>query len=203
MAAESSHWMDRLRTAESSGQAWPAIPVSAPGPVPEPVNLINARNALRYRHSLMGDASQPLLRPRRNVSFNTRIPKRVALAVIMASLGAVLSYAGSAYASQPLLLAGFACALIGVLAGCIALATLLDFGMASRAGAQDIPAQRQLASAEQIAAMKRAARADPELGNLINGWWMNPAPISLHDVALVLAFQKARAIAARADSTLH
>lgn len=201
MTVESSHWMDRLRTTESSELPWPATLPSDTGP--EPIDIVNARNALRYRHSLMHDASQPLLRARRNVSFKTRIPKRVALAVIMTSLGAILAYAGSAYSSQPLLLAGFACALIGVLAGCIALATLLDFGMASRAGAQDIPAQRQLASAEQIAAMKRAARADPELGNLINGWWMNPAPISLHDVALVLAFQKARAIAARADSTLH
>ena len=201
MAMESSHWMDRLRTAESSELAWPATP--APDAGPEPIDVINARNALRYRRSLMRDASQPLLKPRRNVSFNTRIPKRVALAVIMASLGVALSYAGSAYASQPLLLAGFACALVGVLAGCIALATLLDFGIASRAGAQGVPAQRQPASAEQIAAMKRAARADPELGILINGWWKNPAPISRHDVALVLAFQKARAIAARADSTLH
>jgi hypothetical protein len=201
MTMESSHWMDRLRSAESSDPPWPATP--APGAGPESIEVINARNALRYRRSLMRDASQPLLKPRRNVSFNTRIPKRVALAVIMASLGVILSYAGSAYSSQPLLLTGFACALVGVLAGCIALATLLDFGMASRAGTQDIPAQWQPASAEQIAAMKRAARADPELGILINGWWKNPAPISRHDVALVLAFQKARAIAARADSTLH
>lgn len=201
MTAESSHWMDRLRSAESSELPWPATPT--PGAGPEPIDVVNARNALRYRRSLMRDASQPLLKPRRNVSFNTRIPKRVALAVIMATLGVILSYAGSAYASQPLLLAGFACALVGVLAGCIALATLLDFGIANRTGAQGVPAQQQLASAEQIAAMKRAARADPELGILINGWWKNPAPISLHDVALVLAFQKARAIAARADSTLH
>lgn len=201
MAVESSHWMDRLRTAESSDPAWPATP--SPDTGPEPIDVINARNALRYRRSLMHDASQPLLKPRRNVSFNTRIPKRVALAAIMASLGAVLSYAGSAYASQPLLLAGFACALVGVLAGCIALATLLDFGMTRRAGAQGVPAQLELAGAEQISAMKRAARADPELGNLINDWWKDPAPISQHDVALVLAFQKARAIAARADSTLH
>ncbi|MGH8062528.1 MAG: hypothetical protein ACREO7_11030 [Pseudoxanthomonas sp.] len=201
MTVESSHWMDRLRSAESSELTWPATLV--PGAGPEPIDVVNARNALRYRRSLMRDASQPLLKPRRNVSFNTRIPKRVVLAVIMATLGVILSYAGSAYASQPLLLAGFGCALVGVLAGCIALATLLDFGIASRTGAQGVPAQQQLASAEQIAAMKRAARADPELGILINGWWKNPAPISLHDVALVLAFQKARAIAVRADSTLH
>lgn len=201
MAVESSHWMDRLRTAESSDPPWPAT--LTPDTGPEPIDVINARNALRYRRSLMRDASQPLLKPRRNVSFNTRIPKRVALAVIMACLGVILSYAGSAYSSQPLLLTGFACALVGVLAGCIALATLLDFSIASRAGAQDVRAQWQPASAEQIAAMKRAARADPELGILINGWWKNPAPISRHDVTLVLAFQKARAIAARADSTLH
>jgi hypothetical protein len=201
MAVESSHWMDRLRTVESSDPSWPAT--LSPDTGPEPIDVINARNALRYRRSLMRDASQPLLKPRRNVSFNTRIPKRVALAVIMASLGAVLSYAGSAYANQPLLLTGFACALVGVLAGCIALATLLDFGMASRAGAQGVPARREPASAEQIAAMKRAARADPELGSLINDWWKDAAPISQHDVTLVLAFQKARAIAARADSTLH
>lgn len=201
MAVESSHWMDRLRTAESGDPPWPAT--LAPDAKPEPVDIINARNALRYRRSLMHDASQPLLKPRRNVSFNTRIPKRVALAVIMASLGVVLSYAGSAYASRPLLLTGFACALVGVLAGCIALATLLDFGMANRAGTPDLPAQREPASTEQIAAMKRAARADPELGNLINDWWKDPAPISRHDVALVLAFQKAKAIAARTDSTLH
>ena len=201
MAAESSHWMDRLRTAESSEPAWPAT--LSPDNGPEPIDIVNARNALRYRRSLMGDASQPLLKPRRNVSFNTRIPKRVALAVIMASLGAALSYVGSAEASQFLLLTGFACALIGVLAGCIALATLLDFGMASRAGAPGVPARQEPASTEQIAAMKRAARADPELGNLINDWWKDPAPISRHDVALVLAFQKARAIATRANSTLH
>jgi hypothetical protein len=201
MAAESSHWMDRLRSAESGDPPWPAT--LSPDAGPDPIDVVNARNALRYRRSLMRDASQPLLKPRRNVSFNTRIPKRVALAVIMATLGVILSYAGSAYTSQPLLLAGFACALVGVLAGCVALATLLDFGIASRAGAQGILAQQQPASAEQIAAIKRAARADPELGILINGWWKNPAPISLHDVALVLAFQKARAIAARADSTLH
>ena len=201
MAAESSHWMDRLRSAQSSELPWPTTP--APGARLESIEVINARNALRYRRSLMRDASQPLLKPRRNVSFNTRIPKRVALAVIMASLGVILSYAGSAYSSQPLLLTGFACALAGVLAGSIALATLLDFGTASRTGKQDIPAQWQPASAEQIAAMKRAARADPELGILINGWWKNPAPISLHDVALVHAFQKARAIDTRAHSTVH
>lgn len=201
MTVESSHWMDRLRSAETSGLPWPAA--LSPDAGPEPIDVINARNALRYRRSLMRDASQPLLKPRRNVSFNTRIPKRVALAVIMATLGVILSYAGSVYTSQPLLLAGFACALVGVLAGCIALATLLDFGIASRASAQDAQARRQPASAEQIAAMKRAARADPELGRLIDDWWKDPAPISLHDVALVLAFQKARAIAARADSTLH
>lgn len=201
MAVESSHWMDRLRSAESSDPPWPVT--VAPDTGPEPIDVINARNALRYRRSLMHDASQPLLKPRRNMSFNTRIPKRVALAVIMTSLGTVLCYAGSTYASQPLLLTGFACALIGVLAGCIALATLLDFGMASRAGLQRIPARQEPASAEQIAAMKRAARADPELGNLINDWWKDPAPISRHDVALVLAFQKARAIAARTDSTLN
>ncbi len=201
MAVESSHWMDRLRTAESSDPPWPAA--LSPDTGPEPIDVINARNALRYRRSLMGDASQPLLKPRRNVSFNTRIPKRVALAVIMVSLGAALSYAGSVEASQPLLLAGFACALIGVLAGCVALATLLDFGMANRAGAHRVRAGQGPASAEQIAAMKRAARADPELGPLINDWWKDAAPISQHDVTLVLAFQKARAIAARADSTLH
>lgn len=201
MAVESSYWMDRLRTTESSDPSWPAT--LSPEAGPEPVDVINARNALRYRRSLMDDASQPLLKPRKNMSFNTRIPKRVALAVIMASLGAVLSYAGSVYTSQPLLLTGFACALVGVLAGCFALATLLDFGMAHRAGAQDIPTQREPASTEQIAAMKRAARADPERGSLINDWWKDPAPISRHDVALVLAFQKARAVAARADSTSH
>jgi len=201
MAVESSHWMDRLRTAESSEPSWPATVPADTGP--EPINVVDARNALRYRHSLMHDASQPLLKQRRNVSLQTRIPKRVALAVITTSLGAILAYAGSMYASQSLLLAGFACALVGVLAGCIALATLLDFGIASRAGMQEVPARRQPASAEQIAAMKRAARADPQLGNLIDDWWNDPAPISQHDVALVLAFQKARAIAARADSTLH
>ena len=201
MAVESSHWMDRLRGAESGDPSWHAT--FTPDTGPESIDVVNARNALRYRRSLMRDASQPLLKPRRNVSFNARIPKRVVLAVIMATLGVILSYAGSAYASQPLLLAGFACALVGVLAGCIALATLLDFGIANRTGAQGIPAQQQLASPVQIAAMKRAARADPELGILINGWWKNPAPISLHDVALVLTFQKARAIAARTDSTLH
>ena len=201
MAAESSHWMDRLRTAESHDLSWPATP--SPDTGPEPVDVVNARNALRYRRSLMHDASQPLLKPRRNVSFTTRIPKRVALAVIMVSLGAALSYAGSAATNQSLLLAGFACALIGVLAGCFALATLLDFGMASRAGAHQVRAALEPASAEQIAAMKRAARADPELGKLIDDWWKDPAPISQHDVSLVLAFQKARAIAARADSTLH
>jgi len=201
MTVESSHWMDRLRTAESSDPPLPAT--LAPDTGPESIDVIDARNALRYRRSLMRDASQPLLRPRRNVSFNTRIPKRVALAVIMVSLGAILGYAGSTYASQPLLLAGFACALAGVLVGCVALATLLDFGIASRARAQELEAQPELASTEQIAAMKRAARADPELGNLINDWWKDPAPISRHDVGLVLAFQKAKAIAARADATLH
>ncbi len=201
MAVESSHWMDRLRTAESDHLPRAAFP--AADSKPEPQDVTNARNALRYRRSLMLDASQPLLRPRRNVSFNTRIPKRVAFAVIMALLGLVLGYAGSAYVNQPLLLAGFACALIGILAGCIALATLLDFGTAGRSGTQDIPARREPASTEQIAAMKRAARADPELGNLINDWWKDPAPISRHDVGLVLAFQKAKAIAARADSALH
>ena len=93
--------------------------------------------------------------------------------------------------------------LIGVLTGCFALATLLDFGMASRAGANRARTGQGPASAEQIAAMKRAARADPELGPLINDWWKDAAPISQHDVTLVLAFQKARAIAARAVSTLH
>lgn len=201
MTVESSHWMDRLRTAESGDPPWSATLSADAGP--EPIDIVNARNALRYRRSLMQDASQPLLKPRRNVSFNTRIPKRVGLAVIMATLGLILSYAGSAYTSQPLLLAGFACALVGVVAGCVALATLLDFGIANRSGARGIPAQREPASTEQIAAMKRAARADPELGNLVNDWWKDPAPISRHDVALVLAFQKARAIAARADSILH
>lgn len=201
MAVESSHWMDRLRSAESSDPYWPATLSADTGP--EPADVINARNALRYRRVLMRDASRPLLKSRRNVSFNTRIPKRVALAVIMTSLGAILSYGGSAYSSQPLLLAGFACALVGVLAGCIALATLLDSGIASHARAQDVAARREPASAEQIAAMKRAARADPELGRLIDDWWKDPTPISLHDVALVRAFQKARAIDVRADSTLH
>lgn len=201
MAVESSHWMDRLRTAESGDPSWHATLSSATGP--EPVDVVNARNALRYRRSLMGDASQPLLKAHRNVSFNTQIPRRVALAVIMVSLGAALSYSGSAIADQHLLLAGFACALAGVLAGCFALATLLDFGMASRAGAGRARAGQEPASADQIAAMKRAARADPELGALINDWWKGPAPISRHDVTLVIAFQKAKAIAARADSTLH
>lgn len=201
MAVESSYWMDRLRSAESGELPWPAT--SAPATGPESIDVVNARNALRYRRSLMRDASQPLLKPRRNVLFNTRIPRRVALAVIMVSLGAILAYAGSTYASQPLLLAGFGCALIGVLAGCIALATLLDFGIASRAGTQVVSARNEPASSEQVAAMKRAARADPELGNLINDWWKDPAPISLHDVALVHAFQKARAVDARAHSTLH
>lgn len=201
MAVESSHWMDRLRNVESSDPPWSIGLSLETGP--EPIDVINARNGLRYRRSLMRDASQPLLKPHRNVSFNTRIPKRVALAVIMVSLGAALSYAGSVETSQLLLLTGFACALIGVLAGCIALATLLDFGMASRGGAKGATAGQEPASAEQIAAMKRAARADPELGSLINDWWKDAAPISRHDVALVLAFQKARAIAARADSTLH
>jgi hypothetical protein len=202
MAVGSSHWMDRLRSVESGDPSWHAT--FAPDTGPESIDVVNARNALRYRRSLMQDASLPLLKPpRRNVSFSTRVPRRVALAVIMVSLGAILSYGGSVYASQPLLLAGFACALVGVLAGCIALATLLDFGMANRAGTLDTPAQWQRASTEQIAAMKRAARADPELGNLIDDWWKDPAPISRHDVALVLAFQKARAIAARTESTLH
>ena len=201
MAVESSHSVDRLRSVESSDPYWPATLSACTGP--EPVDIVNARNALRYRRALMRDASQPLLKPRRSVSFNTRVPKRVAFAVIMASLGVILSYAGSAYTSQPLLLAGFACALVGVLAGCIALATLLDSGIASHASAQDVAARREPASAEQIAAMKRAARVDPELGRLIDDWWKDPTPISLHDVALVHAFQKARAIDAREHCLLR
>ena len=202
MAVESSYWMDRLRIAESGqlDRAGTATPDEAS---PEPSDVTHARNALRYRRSLMQDASQPLVRPRRNISLNTRIPKRVGFAVVTALLGLILSYAGSAYGSQPLLLGGFAFALVGVLAGCVALATLLDFGASGAVDAHVAQAQHEPAGAEQIAAMKRAARADPELGNLINGWWKDPAPISRHDVALVHAFQKAKAIAARAQSTLH
>ena len=202
MATQSGHWMDRLRTAETGHPAWLDTPAPSRGS-PEPIDVTNARNALRYRRSLMRDASQPLLKPRGKGALNIQIPKRIAFAVITACLGVALSYAGSANSSQLLLLAGFCCALAGVLAGCIALSTLLERGSTRHSAVQGASTLLTPASRDQVAAMKRAARADPELGILINGWWKNPAPISLHDVALVLAFQKARAIAARADSTLH
>ena len=83
MATQSGHWMDRLRTAETGHPAWLDTPAPSRGS-PEPIDVTNARNALRYRRSLMRDASQPLLKPRGKGALNIQIPKRIAFAVITA-----------------------------------------------------------------------------------------------------------------------
>ncbi len=201
MPVPASHWMDRVKAAESGKPQHP--PVAMSRFEPEPADLIHARNALRYRRSLMQDASQPLLHPHRQLTLHTPLPKRVVFALGMSCLGLLLGYAGSALSSQPLLLAGFGSGLVGILGGCFALATLLDPASRWRAPVDPMDHREDRASEAQIAAMKRAAHADPELAGLIDGWWSDSAPIRKQDVALVLAFQKAKAIAARAQTQLH
>ncbi len=199
MAVQADYWMDRVRAAESnSRRLGPAAPVEPGRESPE---LAAARRALHFRSALPQRAPSPPW-ARAEAVANSRVPKRLAFAVCMLAAGLIASFAGSSLASQPLLLAGFGCALIGVLTACAMLSIWLD-PRAKAPVPHETPIQEPQASAEQVAAVKRAAKADPELAGLIESWWHDGAPLRRQDVMLVLAFQKAKAVAASARSTRH
>ena len=199
MAVQASHWMDRVRAAESD--SWRSRPAAPTESGCEPPELGAARRALHFRSAMPQRAPSPTW-ARDDTATRSRAPKRLAFAACVLTVGLIASFAGSSLASQPLLLAGFGCALIGVLTACAMLSTWLD-PRAKPADIRETPAQEPQASAEQIAAVKRAAKADPELAGLIESWWHDGAPLRRQDVMLVLAFQRAKAIAASAGSNRH
>ena len=178
------HWMDRVRLATTTDEYR-----SAGTGCDEPHALTAARVALCARMGATHEAMYEVARQRRMESTGGSRLARVSAAAVMIALGTLTSLVGSRIGNQPVLLCGFGLALLGVLLCCALVETWLDpqFGDLTRYMRKD----EALATAEQIAALSKAAQADSELGRLIAGWWKeDSAPIRQQDLELVRNFQK-------------
>jgi hypothetical protein len=186
-----SHWMDRVRAAPT-----PAKPSKPYWSVPlhslerGSREIIATRAALRGRTGVTQEHLYLLARDRRSEALRAGRPARGLLAIGLVAAGIAISVTGSLTTQQFLVLLGFGIGFAGLLVGCVLLAGMMDPQTGDLA--KYLHEDESPASADEIAALVRAAQADPELANLIRGWWkQSGAPIRKQDLELVRAFQQA------------
>ena len=185
-----SHWMDRVRsTPTAPSKAYRSVPLYSIEQ--ESREIIAARAALRGRTGVTQEHLYLLARDRRSAILKARRPWRGLLAIGLVAAGIAASAAGSLLNQQPLLLSGFGTGFIGLLVGCSLLAGFI--GPQKGELTKYLHAGETPASTDQIASLVRVTRADPELRQLIAGWWKDSdMPIRRQDLDLVRVFQQAR-----------
>ena len=160
-------------------------------PASETAASLNARRALMSRKSLSVEEAGVRARERRRAASSIQRFDRFAklLLALLLAAGAV-AWLGSARDSIPTLLAGYV--LLGLVAASL-IARLTRTPEAAR-----LPLERyylpdeQLASAEDIALLRRLAQDDSELDAATTAWWRSSAPIRKGDIALAVEFHTAK-----------
>jgi hypothetical protein len=186
---------DFAGSTDSATPASPAVFASAPPTEPgdilrQPPALVEARRALMQRRPLTEQQLRRNAQARRNEFLRGYRRRRYALAAALVALGGGFAWFASRQDWLFALLAGYGIALAGVVFGCAAFASLLDGGheeLERFFEPGEAPADR-----DDIRLLSEAVREDPELGRLTENWWACAAPIRRSDVALALAFRKAR-----------
>lgn len=160
-------------------------------PPSETASSLQARRAVMSRKSLsVEEAGARARERRREASKIQRFDRHAKLLVALLPLTGVLAWWGSARDSIPLLLAGY------ILSGLVIAALIARLTRTPEA--VRIPLERyylpdeQLASAEDIALLRRLAQEDGELDLVTAAWWRSSAPIRKGDVALAVAFHTAK-----------
>ena len=183
-----SHWMDRVRSSPATSKPYWSVPLQSLKQ--ESRELIAARTALRGRAGITQEHLHLLARDRRRAALSAGRPMHGLLAIGLIAAGIAVSVAGNLLSQQLLLLSGFCVSFAGLLVGCVLLAGMMDPQTGDLA--KYVHEDESPVSAEEIAALVRAAQADPELESLIRGWWKESgAPIRKQDLDLVRAFQQA------------
>lgn len=160
-------------------------------PVAETAASLAARRALMSRKSLSVEEAGSRARERRREAGKIqRFDRYAKLLVPLLPLAGAVAWLGSARDSIPLLLAGY------ILSGLLIAALIAR--LTRTPDAVRVPLERyylpdeQLASAEDIALLRRLAQEDSELDAVTTAWWRSSAPIRKGDVALAVAFHTAR-----------
>lgn len=157
----------------------------------ETADTLAARRALMSRKSLSVEELGARARERRREAGRIqRFDARARwLALALPAAGA-LAWFGSAQGSVATLVAGYTLLASGIVA---LLAYLTRAPEAARLPLECYyRPEEQLASADDIALLRRLAQQDGELDAATAAWWRNPAPIRRGDVQLALDFHRAR-----------
>ncbi|MBD9471209.1 hypothetical protein [Pseudoxanthomonas sp. PXM01] len=160
-------------------------------PITETAASLGARRALMSRKSLSVEEAGARARERRREASRIQRFDRLGklLALLLPAAGSV-AWLGSTHDSIPLLLAGY---ILSGLAAAGLIARLTRMPAAARAPLEHyyLP-NEQLASAEDIALLRRLAQQDGELDAVTTTWWRSSAPIRKGDVALAVEFHAAK-----------
>ncbi|WP_213605196.1 hypothetical protein [Pseudoxanthomonas japonensis] len=160
-------------------------------PATETATSLNARRALMSRKSLsVEEAGARARERRRDASRIQRFDRLGKLLALLLPAAAGVAWLGSTHDSIPVLLAGY---ILSGLAAAGLIARLTRTPAAARAPLEHyyLP-NEQLASAEDIALLRRLAQQDGELDAVTTAWWRSSAPIRKGDVALAMDFHAAK-----------
>lgn len=160
-------------------------------PPTETAASLQARRAVMSRKSLSVEEAGARARERRREASKIQRFDRVAKAlVLLVPVAGAVAWTGSARSSIPVLLAGY---LLSGLVIAALIARLTRTPEAARAPLERyyLP-DEQLASAEDIALLRRLANEDLELDAVTTAWWRSSAPIRKGDVALAVEFHAAK-----------
>lgn len=160
-------------------------------PPSETATRLAARRALMSRKSLSVEEAGARARERRRAAGKIqRFDRTGRLLLVPLAMAGGVAWLGSARDSIAVLLAGYL--LLG-LAMAALIARLTRTPEAARLPLEHyyLPHER-LASAEDIALLRRLAHDDSELDAATTAWWRSSAPIRKGDVALAVEFQAAK-----------
>jgi len=160
-------------------------------PHEETAAMVAARRALMSRKGLSVEEANERARERRRAASQIQRFDRPArwLALALFAAGA-LAWSGSTQGSIAILAAGYALLAVTMVA---LLARVTRTPVAARMPLDHyhLP-DEQLASAEDIALLRRLAQQDSELDAATTAWWRSTAPIRKGDIRLALDFHHAR-----------
>jgi hypothetical protein len=160
-------------------------------PPSETAASLHARRALMSRKSLSVEEAGARARERRRAASKIqRFDRLAGLLFALLVVAAGVAWLGSTQDSIPVLLTGYT---LMALATAALVARLTRSPEAARLPLERYyPSDEQLASAEDIALLRRLAQKDSELGAATAAWWRSSAPIRKGDVRLALAFFHAK-----------
>lgn len=160
-------------------------------PAAETADSIAARRALMSRKGLsVEEVNRRAWERRQKTRRISRFDRHAAILAGLALTGLVLAWAGSARESQTALLTGYG--VIGIAAVAL-IAYLTRMPAAARQPLEHyyLPGE-QLATAEDIALLRKLVDNDAELEAIVSAWWRSPAPIRKADIRLALDLQHAK-----------